>query len=60
MAGIEYVEADEIRRRPFRVAVTPLPSLYGALVDAVGTGRKGTPVAWRRAMRAHLRRRDYG
>src|SRR5215218_7734289 len=59
MTGVEYVEADEVRRRPFRVAVTPLPSLQGALVDAVGTGRKGTPLAWRRAIRAHLRQRDY-
>jgi DNA-binding transcriptional ArsR family regulator len=39
--------------------VTPLPSLQGALVDAVGTGRKGTPMAWRRAIRVHLRERDY-
>jgi DNA-binding MarR family transcriptional regulator len=59
VAGIEYVEADEVRRRPFRVAVTPIPSLQGALVDAIGTGRKGTPVAWRRAIRAHLHERDY-
>ena len=58
MAGIEYIEAEEVRRRPFRVAVTPLPSLQGALVDAVGTGRKGTPMAWRRAIRAQLRARD--
>jgi hypothetical protein len=58
MAGIEYIEAEEVRRRPFRVAVTPLPSLQGALVDAVGTGRKGTPMAWRRAIRAQLRPRD--
>jgi len=59
VAGIEYVEADEVRRRPFRVAVTPVPSLNGALVDAVGAGRKGTPMVWRRAIRAHLRQRDY-
>lgn len=59
MAGIEYIEADEVRRRPLRVAVTPLPSLHGALVDAAGTGRKGTPITWRRAIRAHLRQRDY-
>lgn len=57
--GFEYIDAEEIRRRPFRVAVTPLPSLQGALVDAVGTGRKGTPRTWRRAIRAHLRERDY-
>ena len=59
MPGTEYIEADEVRKRPFRVAVTPLPSLHGAVVDAVGTGRNGTPVAWRRAIRAHLRQADH-
>jgi DNA-binding transcriptional ArsR family regulator len=58
LAGVEYIEADEIRRAPFRVALAPLPSLQAALIDAVGTGRKGTPAAWRRAIRAHLRDRD--
>jgi DNA-binding transcriptional ArsR family regulator len=57
--GIEYVEADEVRRRPFRAALTPLPSLHSALMDTVGTGRKGTPTAWRAAIRAHLRAKDY-
>jgi DNA-binding transcriptional ArsR family regulator len=59
LPAIEYVEADEVRRRPFRAAVAPLPSLQGALVDAAGGGRKGTPVEWRRAIRAELRERDY-
>ena len=59
LGGVEYIEADEVRRRPFRVAVAPLPSLQGALVEAVGEPRKGTPAAWRRAIRAHLRERDY-
>ena len=59
MAGIEYVEAQEVRRRPFRAAVTPLPSLQAALVEAVGNPRKGMPIAWRRAIRAHLRQRDH-
>jgi DNA-binding transcriptional ArsR family regulator len=59
LAGVEYIEAEEVRRRPFRVAVAPLPSLQGALVEAVGEPRKGTPTAWRRAIRAHLRERDY-
>lgn len=59
LPGVDYIEADEVRRRPFRVAVAPLPSLQAALVEAVGTGRKGTPPAWRRAIRTHLRERDY-
>jgi DNA-binding transcriptional ArsR family regulator len=59
LPGVEYIEAEEVRRRPFRVAVTPLPSLQGALVGAAGTGRKGTPAAWRRAIRSQLRERDY-
>jgi DNA-binding transcriptional ArsR family regulator len=59
LGGVEYIDADEVRRRPFRVAVAPLPSLQGALVEAVGEPRKGTPAAWRRAIRTHLRERDY-
>jgi DNA-binding transcriptional ArsR family regulator len=59
MPGREYIEADEVRKRPFRVAVAPLPSLQSALVGAVGTGRKGTPLVWRRAIRAQLRQIDY-
>lgn len=39
--------------------MTPLPSLQSALVDVVNDGRKGTPPAWRRAIRAHLRESDY-
>jgi DNA-binding transcriptional ArsR family regulator len=54
-----YVEAEDVRKRPFRVAVAPLPSLEGALTDAVGSGRKGTPMTWRRAIRAQLRQSDY-
>jgi len=53
------MNADDLRRRPLRVALTPLPSLHCALVDAVGTGAGGTPIAWRRAIREHLHDRDY-
>jgi DNA-binding transcriptional ArsR family regulator len=59
LPGVDYIEAEDVRRRPFRVAVAPLPSLQAALVDAVGTGRKGTPVAWRHAIRTQLCERDY-
>jgi DNA-binding transcriptional ArsR family regulator len=54
-----YIEADDVRRSPFRVALTPLPSLNGALRDAVGAGRNGTPAAWCDAVRGHLRTQDY-
>jgi DNA-binding transcriptional ArsR family regulator len=57
--GIEYVEARDVRRSPFRVALTPLPSLTSALRDAVGAGRSGTPTAWCEAIRRHLRSADY-
>jgi DNA-binding transcriptional ArsR family regulator len=59
VAGLEFVEADEVRRSPFRVAVTPLPSLNSALRDSVGRPRGGTPAAWREAIRKHLRPGDY-
>jgi DNA-binding transcriptional ArsR family regulator len=56
---VEYIEAEDVRRSPFRVAVTPLPSLNFAVRDAVGAGRSATPEAWCRAIRGHLRRQDY-
>ena len=59
MSGAEYIEAEDVRRHPFRVAITPLPSLAGALRDAAGAGRAGTPEPWCAAIRAHLRTRDY-
>ena len=54
-----YIAADDVRRSPFRAAVTPLPSLSFALRDAVGAQRGGTPEAWCTAIRRHLRARDY-
>jgi DNA-binding transcriptional ArsR family regulator len=54
-----YIEGDDVRRSPFRVAVTPLPSLTGALRDAVGARRNGTPAAWCDAVRGHLRTQDH-
>ncbi|MEN3285246.1 MAG: hypothetical protein V7607_6386 [Solirubrobacteraceae bacterium] len=59
MDGIEYVEAQDVRRSPFRVALTPLPSLSSALRDAAGARRAGTPAAWCEAIRRHLRSSDY-
>jgi len=59
VAGLEYVETADVRRSPFRVAVTPLPSLNSALRDAVGPPRSGTPAAWRDAILGQLRLRDH-
>lgn len=55
---LDFIEADDVRRRPLRVAVTPLPSLFVALGDAIGHGRNGTPHAWRDAIRVHLKAQD--
>jgi DNA-binding transcriptional ArsR family regulator len=55
---IEYAEAEDVRRTPFRIALSPLPSLNSALRDAVGSPRSGTPPAWRDAIRTHLRVED--
>jgi DNA-binding transcriptional ArsR family regulator len=57
-AGI-YVDAEDVRRSPFRVSVTPLPSLNRAMRSAVGGGSDGTPQAWCDAIRKHLRAADY-
>jgi DNA-binding MarR family transcriptional regulator len=55
---VDYIEAADVRRSPFRVAVTPLPSLNAALRDALGASRSGTPAAWCTAIRANLRQSD--
>jgi DNA-binding transcriptional ArsR family regulator len=54
-----YVEAQDVRRSPFRVSVTPLPSLYRVLRSAVGGGSDPAPRAWCDAIRPHLRAADY-
>jgi DNA-binding transcriptional ArsR family regulator len=59
MSGGMYVEAQDVRRSPFRVSVTPLPSLYAALPSAVGGGCGDTPRAWCDASRRNLRAADY-
>jgi DNA-binding transcriptional ArsR family regulator len=59
VGGIEYVEAQDVRLSPFRVALTPLPSLSSALRDAAGARRGGTPAAWCEAIRRHLHSKDY-
>jgi DNA-binding transcriptional ArsR family regulator len=54
-----YVKAEDVRRSPFRVSVTPLPSLSRVLRSAVGGGSDWAPRAWRDAIRNNLRAADY-
>ncbi|MEA2234546.1 MAG: hypothetical protein QOD83_4362 [Solirubrobacteraceae bacterium] len=54
-----YVEAQDVRRSPFRVSVTPLPSLFRVLRSAVGGGSDRAPRAWCDAIRPYLRTADY-
>ena len=59
LPGIEYIEAEDVRRSPFRVAVTPLPSLHAALREAAGAKASGMPVSWSESIRRHLTAQDY-
>jgi DNA-binding transcriptional ArsR family regulator len=59
LPGIEYIEAEDVRRSPFRVAVTPLPSLHAAVREAAGAKASGMPVSWSEAIRRHLTAQDY-
>jgi DNA-binding transcriptional ArsR family regulator len=59
LAGIEYIEAEDVRRSPFRVAVTPLASLHAALREAAGAKASGMPVSWSESIRRHLTSQDY-
>jgi hypothetical protein len=57
--GVESVSGDEVRRRPFRVALSPARSLYMATRDAAGADRSDTPLPWCEAIRSYLTRDDY-
>ena len=59
MPKVEYIEAEDVRRTPFRVAVSPLPSLHAALVQAAGGKARGLPRAWTEAIAGHLKTQDY-
>jgi DNA-binding transcriptional ArsR family regulator len=59
MAGIEYIEADDVRGTALHVAIAPLLSVLTATRDAVGAQRSATPESWCSAIRVHLIRRDY-
>jgi DNA-binding transcriptional ArsR family regulator len=54
-----YVKAEDVRRSPFRVSITPLPSIYRILRSAAGGDSHGAPRAWCDAVRKHLRAADY-
>jgi DNA-binding transcriptional ArsR family regulator len=56
---VSFIEMEEARRRPIRVAVSPLFSLFMATRDALGAERSGTPDPWCSAIRTHLTRRDH-
>jgi DNA-binding transcriptional ArsR family regulator len=56
---IEYVEACDVRSSPFRVAITPIPSLSKVVFGAAGAADAGQPDDWSRAVRNHLRSSDY-
>jgi hypothetical protein len=55
----EYIEAEDVRRSPFRVAVSPMASLHAALREAAGGKTTGMPPAWSDAIRRHLRPQDH-
>jgi DNA-binding transcriptional ArsR family regulator len=59
MTAVEYMRAEEARRRPFLVSVSPMASLFMATRDAVGARRSDTPEPWCEAIRAHLTRADH-
>jgi DNA-binding MarR family transcriptional regulator len=59
LAKVDYIDAEDVRRTPFRVAVSPLPSLHAALVEAAGGRAKGAPHAWTEAIRRQLKSQDY-
>jgi DNA-binding MarR family transcriptional regulator len=59
MTGGVYIKAEDVRRSPFRISVTPLPSLFRVLRGAVGGGSDGQPRAWCDAVRTNLRAADY-
>jgi DNA-binding transcriptional ArsR family regulator len=57
--SVEYLEESDLVVRPLRIAAAPVHSLLMAMRDAAGAERAGTPEAWRRVIRTHLRERDY-
>jgi DNA-binding transcriptional ArsR family regulator len=56
---MEYIEGEDVRRSPFRVSVSPMPSLQLALRESVGGKPTGMPSAWGDAIRRHLNSQDY-
>jgi DNA-binding transcriptional ArsR family regulator len=58
MPGVAYIEGDDLRRAPLRVAASPLLSLLMATRDALRADRSATPESWCAAIRPHLTAKD--
>lgn len=54
----DYVPCAELDRTTVRTAISPLPSVFHLLRDALQGGRRGTPSAVRRSVLSTLRARD--
>ncbi len=52
-AGLATLELAELERRPLRVELSPAPTLFALVADAVGA-RRGAPVDWLERVRAQL------
>jgi DNA-binding transcriptional ArsR family regulator len=54
----DFASAAELDKASVRVARSPLPTVFTLTRDALQNGRRGTPPAWRVAVRSRLRQRD--
>jgi DNA-binding transcriptional ArsR family regulator len=57
-AAYDHVPSAEVEGAPLRVVVSPLPTALLLTRDALQHGRRGTPLAWRKAVLSQLRARD--
>jgi DNA-binding transcriptional ArsR family regulator len=55
--GLATLDLAELERRPLRVELSPAPTLFALVADAVGA-RRGAPAPWLGAVRAQLDRGD--
>jgi DNA-binding transcriptional ArsR family regulator len=54
----DWIARDELDGAPLRTAISPLPTAFTLLRDALQDGRRGTPAVWRRSVISQLRARD--
>jgi DNA-binding transcriptional ArsR family regulator len=54
----DCVPVVELDRAPLRTTISPLPTAFTLIRDALQGGRRGTPARWRRQVLSGLRRRD--